>query len=262
MEAVRLWHQWWAGDAGRYGSDCSRYNAADTINLEPLAACSLNGSSPDTAHLLSAILQPAPRAGRDRYRDTAPAVDRHWARQKRVMSVALNQDTLPSSNNCHRRLGVADGMGGHPAGDLAAQTRRGHLADIAARRTQRPLAPGALTPQAPLPRQTMLRARHSGNPSLNLIDKPSAEGDGNHLVVAHDITPVSHAGRPHLITSAIAGPIYIEIRPLNQFYARPYPRSKNRSASGQLTPEQATALTHPDRHILTRAWGLGPNIET
>ncbi len=36
-EAVRLWHQWCSGDAAARDL-LLRYNAADTINLEPLAA--------------------------------------------------------------------------------------------------------------------------------------------------------------------------------------------------------------------------------
>ena len=164
---------------------------------------------------------------------------------------ATNQDALALLNDCGVWI-VADGMGGHPAGDLAAQT----AVSVATQRARE--------------RETWLR-EHPSAASEFVTDlvtsanqkihdliraKPSLQGMGT-TIVAFTITPapipsahIAHLGdsRAYLYRTGALKQLTRDHTLVEKFVQR-----------GLI--DAATALTHPERHILTKSLGMGIDIK-
>ncbi|HKO31405.1 MAG TPA: Stp1/IreP family PP2C-type Ser/Thr phosphatase [Nitrospiraceae bacterium] len=164
---------------------------------------------------------------------------------------ATNQDALALLNDCGVWI-VADGMGGHPAGDLAAQT----AISVATQRARE--------------RETWLREHPSAASEFvtdlvtsanqkihNLIRaKPSLQGMGT-TFVAFTITPapipsahIAHLGdsRAYLYRTGALKQLTRDHTLVEKYVRR-----------GLI--DAATALTHPERHILTKSLGMGVDIK-
>ena len=164
---------------------------------------------------------------------------------------ATNQDALALLNDCGVWI-VADGMGGHPAGDLAAQT----AISVATQRARE--------------RETWLR-EHPSAASEFVTDlvtsanqrihdliraKPSLQGMGT-TFVAFTITPapipsahIAHLGdsRAYLYRTGALKQLTRDHTLVEKYVRR-----------GLI--DAATALTHPERHILTKSLGMGVDIK-
>ena len=164
---------------------------------------------------------------------------------------ASNQDALALLNDCGIWI-VADGMGGHPAGDVAAQT----AIAVAEQRAQEQIAWLLEHPYAIDEFMTDLVT--SANQRLHdlMQAKPYLRGMGTTFVaLAITPTPMPVAHIAHLGDS------------------RAYLYREGQLT--QLTPDhtlveglvrrgvidKATALTHPDRHVLTKALGLDVDMK-
>jgi PPM family protein phosphatase len=164
---------------------------------------------------------------------------------------ATNQDALALLNDCGVWI-VADGMGGHPAGDLAAQT----AVSVATQRARE--------------REAWLREHQnaagefvadlvtSANQRIHdlILADPTLEGMGT-TFVAFTITPVpmpsahiAHLGdsRAYLYRTGTLKQLTRDHTLVEKFVQR-----------GLI--DAATALTHPDRHILTKGLGMGVDMK-
>jgi len=181
---------------------------------------------------------------------TAPL---QWAgvgRTERGHVRASNQDALALLNDCGVWI-VADGMGGHPAGDLAAQT----AVTVAAQRAQERAVWLLDHPDATA--EFVVDLVTSANRRIHdlIVEKPSLEGMGT-TVVALAITPaplqiahIAHLGdsRAYLYREGELKQLTRDHTLVQKFVQR-----------GLI--DAATALTHPERHILTKGLGMGANM--
>lgn len=157
----------------------------------------------------------------------------------------MNQDCLAAIDP----LGfwaVADGMGGHAGGEIAAQaaiaTASAHIEQVAAN--------GLGSPQDTL--RDLMTAAHQAVRDRAQRD-PALKHMGTTLV-ALLLTPhptavahIAHLGdsRAYLYRDTILTPLTRDHTMIERYLAR-----------GILTP--AAARTHPDRHVLTKAIGISP----
>ncbi|HKY70582.1 MAG TPA: protein phosphatase 2C domain-containing protein [Nitrospira sp.] len=160
---------------------------------------------------------------------------------------STNQDVFAAINSCNFWI-VADGMGGHPAGDVAA-----HLAvDAATQRAKALLADADLAPKEQEARLT--ETIIAGNRAIHerIREEPALKGMGT-TVVAMTIAPTTppvayiahlgdsraylfHAGRLRQLTrdhTLVA--VLLERGLIND----------------------ATARAYPDRHVLAKGLGMG-----
>lgn len=167
-----------------------------------------------------------------------------------------NQDAFLVDNR--RRLwAVADGMGGHPGGDVASRLVVDTLADFAP-----PLclgtAPGHASDdeRARFLLTTMVEQAHA-TIRAHAERMPSLIGMGTTLVMAH-LLPLNP---PRLLTLNVGDSraYLIRAHTITQL-TRDHTLIEDSIREGRLTPVQAQR--HPDRHVLTRALGLGSTVES
>jgi len=160
---------------------------------------------------------------------------------------ASNQDALAILNDCGVWI-VADGMGGHPAGDVAAQT----AVAVAEQEAQEQASWLHEHPSAAAEFMTDLVT--SANQRIHdlMREKPYLKGMGTTFVaLAITPTPMPVAHTAHLGDSRAY--LYREGQ-LTQL-TRDHTLVEKWVQRGLI--DAATALTHPERHILTKGLGLG-----
>ena len=164
---------------------------------------------------------------------------------------ASNQDALALLNDCGVWI-VADGMGGHPAGGLAAQT----AVAVASKRAQQRAAWHLNHPEATA--EFLADLVTSANRRIHdlILEKPSLEGMGT-TFIALAITPASwevahlaHLGdsRAYLYRAGKLKQLTRDHTLVQKFVQR-----------GLI--DAAAALTHPERHILTKGLGMGVDMK-
>lgn len=167
-----------------------------------------------------------------------------------------NQDTLLVDNR-HRLWAVADGMGGHAGGDVASRLVMESLAEFALTLAQTPSAPNADEEERlTFILTTMAHQAHAS--ILAHADRhPPLCGMGTTLVMAH-LLPLP---TPRLLVLNVGDSraYLLRAETLTQL-TRDHTLIEEQVRDGRLTPAQAAR--HPDRHVLTRAMGLGAHVES
>ncbi len=164
---------------------------------------------------------------------------------------ASNQDALALLNDCGVWI-VADGMGGHPAGDIAAQT----AVAVAGQRAQERVAWLRTHPNAAA--EFVADLVTSANRQIHdlMQAKPYLKGMGT-TFVALAITPtpmpvahIAHLGdsRAYLYRAGHITQLTHDHTLVEKWVQR-----------GLI--DAATALTHPERHILTKGLGMGVDMK-
>ena len=162
-----------------------------------------------------------------------------------------NQDALALLNDCGVWI-VADGMGGHPAGDLAAQTAVAVATQRARERAdwlrEHPSAAAEFVADLVMSADRRIHDL--------ILAKPSLKGMGT-TVVALAITPapmpvahIAHLGdsRAYLYRAGQLKQLTRDHTLVEKFVQR-----------GLI--DAAAALTHPERHILTKGLGMRVNMK-
>ncbi len=167
-----------------------------------------------------------------------------------------NQDTFLVDNR-HRLWAVADGMGGHPGGDVASRLVVDTLADFAPTLAQG-ASESSATEDEGITFHLTTMVQHAHAAVLTHADHhPPLHGMGTTLVAAHLLlfpTP-----RLLIINVGDSRAYLIRDTTITQL-TRDHTLIEEYVRDGRLAPEQAAR--HPDRHVLTRAIGLGPSIES
>jgi PPM family protein phosphatase len=162
---------------------------------------------------------------------------------------ASNQDALAVLNDCGVWI-VADGMGGHPAGDIAAQT-------AVAMATERARERAAWLREHPSDSAEFVADLvTSANRRIHelMLTKPSLRGMGTTFValaIAPASMPVAHIA--HLGDSRA----YLYRMDQLKQLTRDHTLVEKWVQRGQI--DAAAALTHPERHVLTK--GLGMSVD-
>jgi len=162
---------------------------------------------------------------------------------------ASNQDALAVLNDCGVWI-VADGMGGHPAGDIAAQT----AVAVAEQRAQEQASWLREHPSAAAEFMTDLVTSANRRIHDLMQEKFYLKGMGTTFValaITPTSTPVAHTA--HLGDSRAY--LYREGQ-LTQL-TRDHTLVEKWVQQGRI--DAATALTHPERHVLTK--GLGMDVD-
>ena len=164
---------------------------------------------------------------------------------------ASNQDALAILNDCGVWI-VADGMGGHPAGDIAAQTAVAMAAQRARERAawlrEHPSAAAEFVAD-------LVTSADRGIHDL-MLAKPSLKGMGTTFVaLAIPSTSMSLAHIAHLGDSRA---YFYRMGQLKQL-TRDHTLVEKWVQRGQI--DAATALTHPERHVLTKCLGMGVDMK-
>ena len=169
---------------------------------------------------------------------------------------STNQDAFLVDNR--RRLwAVADGIGGHPGGDVASRIVMDTLADFSPTLLHSSENPDEdYTGQQSFLLTTMAEQAHAAVRAY--ADRhPSFYGMGTTLVMAHLMTLPA----PRLLVLNVGDSrAYLVRAGHTTQLTRDHTLVDDSVREGRLTPEQAAR--HPDRHILTRAIGLGPVIQS
>jgi len=164
---------------------------------------------------------------------------------------ASNQDAMAILNDCGVWI-VADGMGGHPAGDVAAQT----AVAVAAKRAQAGAAWFRDHPNTTA--EFVAGLVTSANRQIHdlILAKPSLKGMGT-TFVALAITPVPMpvAHFAHLGDSRA----YLYRTGQLKQLTRDHTLVEKLVQRGLI--DAAAALTHPKRHILTKGLGMGVDMK-
>ena len=162
-----------------------------------------------------------------------------------------NQDALALLNDCGVWL-VADGMSGHPAGDIAAQTAVTAASQRALEQAswlrEHPEAVAEFTADLVVSANRRIHG-------LMLAD-PSLKGMGTTLVVLTIVpapTPVAHIA--HL------GDSRAYLHRANQLTQLTRDHTLVQSFVQRGLIDAATALVHPERHILTKGLGMGAGMK-
>ena len=164
---------------------------------------------------------------------------------------ATNQDALALLNDCGVWI-VADGMGGHPAGDLAAQT----AVSVATQRAREREAWLREHPNAA--GEFVADLVTSANQRIHdlMLAKPSLQGMGT-TFVAFTITPAPMPSA-HIAHLGDSRAYLYRTGALKQL-TRDHTLVENFVQRGLINA--ATALTHPERHILTKGLGMGVDMK-
>lgn len=167
-----------------------------------------------------------------------------------------NQDTFLVDNH-HRLWAVADGMGGHPGGDVASRLVIDTLADFSPTLAQSTPTSGATEEERATSCLTAM-VEHAHAAILSRADhNPPLQGMGTTLVAAH----LLQLPMPRLLVVNIGDSRAYLIRGRTIIQVtRDHTLVEEKIRDGRLIPNEAAH--HPDRHVLTRAMGLGPTIET
>ena len=164
---------------------------------------------------------------------------------------ASNQDALALLDDCGVWM-VADGMGGHPAGDVAAQT-------AVAVATQRARARAPWLHDHPNgAAEFMTDVVTSANRRIHdlMLEKPSLRGMGTTFVsLAITPTPMPVAHIAHLGDSRA---YLYRAGQLTQL-TRDHTLVQQLVQRGLI--DEATALIHPERHVLTNGLGMGRDMQ-
>lgn len=167
-----------------------------------------------------------------------------------------NEDAFGLFADLHLYI-VADGMGGHAAGEVASQMAVDVMRDyIASAQNQTDITLSFdVPPDVPLPARRLVVAAKLANQKVyeaGLSDSRLA-GMGTtavSVIVDGQTAYVTHAGdsRAYLIRSGTIKQITEDHSLLNEYISQ-----------GLLSP--ADALTHPLKHVITRALGSSPKID-
>ena len=158
-----------------------------------------------------------------------------------------------------RRLGllvVADGMGGHPAGDVASALAVEEVAHHLSRADA--ATPGSADPEAsPRLGEIMLEAVRRADARIReaAAANPSQQGMGTTLIAltarpGEDVVRITHVGDSRAYV--------LEDGRIHQL-TRDHTWVEQQLAAGLLTPGQLRQ--HPLAHVLTQAAGMGEGIE-
>ena len=164
---------------------------------------------------------------------------------------ATNQDALALLNDCGVWI-VADGMGGHPAGDLAAQT----AVSVATQRAREQAAWLHEHPHAA--GEFVGDLVTSANRKIHdlTLAKPSLQGMGTTFVAFTIMPPpIPSAYFAHLGDSRA----YLYRTGALKQLTRDHTLVENFLQRGLI--DAATALIHPERHILTKGLGMGLDMK-
>ena len=175
-----------------------------------------------------------------------------YGRTDRGLIRRTNQDTFLVDNR-HRLWAVADGMGGQQGGEVASRLVMDTLADFAP--TLRENVPNSSTREedvATFRLTTMVEQAHDVV-LAHAGRSPSLEGMGTTLVLAHFL----NFSEPRLIVVNVGDSraYVVRNRTITQI-TRDHTLIEEQIREGRLSPDEASR--HPDRHVLTRAMGLGP----
>ncbi len=160
---------------------------------------------------------------------------------------SMNQDVFAAINSCNFWI-VADGMGGHPGGDLAA-----HLAvDAATQRAKSLLAAKDLTPEAQAARLTETVTAANRAVHEKVREQPALKGMGT-TVVAMTITPTA---------PSVAYIAHLGDSRAYRFHAGSLTQLTRDHTLVAVLLERglindATARAYPDRHVLAKGLGMG-----
>lgn len=160
---------------------------------------------------------------------------------------SMNQDVFAAINSCNFWI-VADGMGGHPGGDVAA-----HLAvDAATREAKSLLSAKDLSPavQAARLTETVTAANRAIHDKMKV--EPALKGMGT-TVVAMTITPTS---------PSVAYIAHLGDSRAYRFHAGNLTQLTRDHTLVAVLLERglindATARAYPDRHVLAKGLGMG-----
>ena len=158
-----------------------------------------------------------------------------------------NQDVFAAINSCNFWI-VADGMGGHPAGDLAA-----HIAvDVATRQAKEQLP--ALSEAADAAADRLGNIIIAANEAIHnkVLEEPSLKGMGTTVValtITSDPAPTAHIA--HLGDSRA----YRFHEGMLTQLTRDHTLVAMLLQRGLI--DDATARAYPDRHILAKGLGMG-----
>lgn len=162
-----------------------------------------------------------------------------------------NQDALALLNDCGVWI-VADGMGGHPAGGLAAQT----AVTVAAQRARERAASLREHPKsAP---EFVADLVTSANRRIHdlMLANPSLKGMGTTFVAV--AIPPGTTSVAHIAHLGDSRAYLYRTGQLTQL-TRDHTLVEKWVQRGQI--DAATALTHPERHILTKGLGMGIDMK-
>ena len=164
---------------------------------------------------------------------------------------ASNQDALALMNDCGVWM-VADGMGGHPAGDVAAQTAVAVATERArARASWLHTHPGSTA-------EFVTDLVTSANRRIHdlMLEQSSLRGMGTTFVaLAITPTPIPIAHIAHLGDSRA---YLYRAGQLTQL-TRDHTLVQQLVQRGLI--DEATALIHPERHVLTKGLGMGADMQ-
>jgi PPM family protein phosphatase len=155
----------------------------------------------------------------------------------------VNEDLAFESDDLY---GVADGMGGHVGGDVAARTAVDALQE-AFRRS--PTIDGLLAAVQEANTAVWERGRSDADlrgmgTTLTVAANVEAQGDDDEAIVLVNVGD----SRAYLFRAGVLEQLTNDHSVAEELVAR-----------GEITPDQAAL--HPQRHILTRALGVAPDVE-
>ena len=160
---------------------------------------------------------------------------------------SMNQDVFAAINSCNFWI-VADGMGGHPGGDVAA-----HLAvDAATQRAKVLLAEKDLAPEVQQARLTETVTAANRAVHEKVREEPALKGMGT-TVVAMTIAPTS---------PGVAYVAHLGDSRAYRFHAGSLRQLTRDHTLVEVLLERglindATARAYPDRHVLAKGLGMG-----